>query len=195
MNRRFALLSCAAALFVSFAAGATGAQAAPSRPLLPPTPSGWTDYGAITLSVKASTKCLDADTTGGGANGSKVQIWDCNDLTQQWWNLYKDNSTGAFAFVNVKFSKCLDQDLNTFGRNGGKVQLWTCNWQYQQQWFFKPVPASFPATTGWYDLRMQGAQPYCLDADSTHGYANGTKVQAWICNNNSNQKWHSWPAS
>jgi Ricin-type beta-trefoil lectin domain-like len=89
--------------------------------LVPPPPSGWTDYGFITLSVEASHKCLDADTNGGGANGSKVQIWDCNDLNQQWWDAYKNNATGGFAFVNARFGKCLDQDTNTYARNGGKV--------------------------------------------------------------------------
>jgi Ricin-type beta-trefoil lectin domain len=90
--------------------------------------------------------------------------------------------------VNARFGKCLDQDTNTYARNGGKVQLWACNWQSQQQWVFNPAPASFPATTGWYDLRMQGARSYCLDADSNQGSANGTKVQVWSCLNGTNQK-------
>jgi hypothetical protein len=194
MNRRFALLSCAAALCVSVMAGATGAQAATSHVMVPPPPAGWTDYGPVTLSVEASHKCLDADTTGGGVNGNKVQIWDCNNMNQQWWWVYKSNATGAYAFVNGKYSKCLDQDTNTYARNGGKVQLWDCNFYSQQQWIFDPPPAPFPSTTSWYLLRMQGAHSYCVDADSTHGYANGTKVQVWFCNGNDNQKWHSWPA-
>ena len=194
MKRRFALLSCSAVLLASLATGASEAHAATARSLVPPPPAGWTDYGPVTLSLKVSHKCLDADTTGGGVNGNKVQIWDCNDMNQQWWWVYKSTYTGGYAFVNVKYGKCLDQDINTYGQNGGKVQLWDCNFYSQQQWLWNPQPKSFPATTDWYALEMQGAVLHCLDADSTHNYDNGTKVQQWWCYLNDNQRWHSWPA-
>jgi hypothetical protein len=45
------------------------------------------------------------------------------------------------------------------------------------------------------ESRMAGAPSYWLDADSTHGYVNGTKVQVWLNNGHDNQLWHSWPAA
>jgi hypothetical protein len=183
-------------LFTTTSAHAVEASAveasAPHALASPVPPPGWWYHGPITLSVKASHRCLDADTNGGGVNGNKVQIWDCNDETQQWWNAWEEGSSGVFVFVNVKYNKCLDQDTNTYARDGGKVQLWDCNWLVQQQWTYDAT--TFPSSTSWYPIRMNGAPGVVLDAYANSGYVNGTKVQVYSFLNRDNQEWHSWPA-
>lgn len=155
-------------------------------------PPGWFPEGAITLSVEASHRCLDADTGQGGVNGNKVQIWDCNNENQQWWDVFQEGSSDVFVFVNVKYNKCLDQATQSYAQNGGKVQLWDCNFLVQQQWTYDSP--SFPASTGWYPIRMNGASGVVLDADANGGYADGDKVQVYTFLNRTNQMWHSWPA-
>jgi hypothetical protein len=191
-----ALAAICIPLFTTASAHAVEASAveasAPHTPALPAAPPGWYYEGAITLAVNISGRCLDADTSQGGVNGNKVQIWDCNDMTQQWWNAFEEGASGVFVFVNVKYNKCLDQDTNTYARNGGKVQLWDCNWLVQQQWTY--TPPTFPSSTGWYPVRMNGAPSVVLDADANGGYVNGTKVQVYTFLSRGNQEWHSWPA-
>jgi hypothetical protein len=187
-----AVLPVLAAPVATATTGHSAYPSAPHTPALPAVPPGWYYDGPITLAVNISGRCLDADTTEGGVNGNKVQIWDCNDETQQWWSAYEEGSSGVFVFVNVKYNKCLDQDTNTYARDGGKVQLWDCNWLVQQQWTY--TPPSFPSSTGWYPVRMNGAPGVVLDADANGGYVNGTKVQVYRFLNRGNQEWHSWPA-
>ncbi len=78
-------------------------------------------------------KCLDADLNGGGANGTKVQIWDCNNTAQQSWS----HPAGDRAIYNARFygggSIVLDRNANVTG-NGARVQLWQKNFQSQQWW-------------------------------------------------------------
>jgi Ricin-type beta-trefoil lectin domain len=81
-------------------------------------------------SVRFPGKCLDVDVHGGGRNGSKVQLWDCNGQNQQKW-LYVAYPL-ANSTVSWKFGRCLDVDITAGNRNGTKVQLWSCNQQPQQ---------------------------------------------------------------
>jgi hypothetical protein len=64
-----------------------------------------------------STMCLDADANN-GANGARVQLWQCNGSLQQTWRA-GSNYGGAY-FRNSKFGKCLDADLNHIYENGGR---------------------------------------------------------------------------
>jgi hypothetical protein len=68
----------------------------------------------------------------GGGNGSKVQLWDCNGLTNQQWFGSDDLSV---LIVNNGVARCLDGDVSRGGGNGSKVQLWDCNGLTNQQWF------------------------------------------------------------
>jgi Ricin-type beta-trefoil lectin domain len=117
-------------------------------------------------------RCLDAD-AGGGGNGTKVQLWDCNGGQNQGWIMAYNNSIQNFQFL-----KCLDADNSDGGGDGTRVQLWDCNGGPNQKWNF--------TLDG--NLVNQQFSSQCLDADSNNG-GNGTKVQIWGCWNGPNQKW------
>src|SRR5207244_8351040 len=116
-----------------------------------------------TVHVGYNDKCLDADLATIGANGTKVQLWDCNGQAQQRWIL--DDADGTLR--NASSNRCLDAD----GANGTRVQLWDCNGGPQQRWHWAFGPS----------LRV-GADGRCLNADVNTIGANGTKVQLWDCN-------------
>jgi hypothetical protein len=141
--------------------------------------------------IHSSTKpyrCLDADLGTIGANGTKVQLWDCWGGQNQKWQL---NPNGTI--VNLQSHRCLDADLGTIGANGTKVQLWDC-WGGQnphQQWAWRGFAADFiPGSGGVYLWNRRSNT--CLDADLPTIGANGTKIQLWQCWNfypNGNQSW------
>jgi hypothetical protein len=66
-------------------------------------------------------KCLDADVNTMGANGTKVQLWDCNGSLQQQWHV--DPVGGVLQIRSAYSGRCLDADVNTLSRNGTVVQL------------------------------------------------------------------------
>jgi len=84
----------------------------------------------VVLRSSLNGRCLDADLNTIGRNGTKIQLWNCNNQPQQGWVL---DQNGAISSVRDP-GRCLDADLNTIGGNGTKVQLWDCNDQRQQNW-------------------------------------------------------------
>ena len=66
------------------------------------------------------TKCLDVHGAG-TADGTAVEIYDCNGGTNQQWTL---NSDGTI--VGVGSGKCLDATGHGTA-NGTLIQIWTCN--------------------------------------------------------------------
>ena len=127
-----------------------------------------------------SGRCIDADLNTIGANGTKVQLWDCNGQPQQRWTYYTNGT-----IKTAKSRKCLDADLNTIGRNGTKVQLWDCNGSRQQQWTFIGGGVSGASRL------ISQYNGRCLDADLNTIRRNGTKVQLWDCNSQSQQDWRT----
>src|SRR5450631_2198723 len=85
--------------------------------------------GALTgpiVSGVYSGKCVD-DNTGSSANGTKVQIWDCNgNPASQSWTIEANGTIGLHG-------KCMDI-TNASKANGALVELWTCNGGSNQQW-------------------------------------------------------------
>lgn len=79
------------------------------------------------------SQCLDADIYGGGKDGTRVQLWKCNNTTQQSWFM----RSGDLAIYNVRFlnnyNTVLDRNATWTG-DGAPVQLWTKNYQSQQWW-------------------------------------------------------------
>ena len=73
------------------------------------------------------TKCLDANGNG-TANGTAVQIWDCNGGTNQQWSVNADGT-----IVGAGSGKCLDAYAQGTG-NGTKLELWDCNGGANQKW-------------------------------------------------------------
>jgi Alpha galactosidase A/Ricin-type beta-trefoil lectin domain/Alpha galactosidase C-terminal beta sandwich domain len=116
-----------------------------------------------------SGRCVDVpnSTT---ANGTQVQLWDCNGLTNQSWTY-----TSTKQFV-VYGNKCLDAN-NQATSPGTTVVIWDCNGQPNQQWNVNS------------NGTIAGVQSnLCLDA-SNQGTANSTKIVLWTCNGQANQQW------
>ncbi|MGW2052609.1 ricin-type beta-trefoil lectin domain protein [Streptomyces sp. NPDC001840] len=114
-------------------------------------------------------KCLDV-AGGSNANGTAVQIYDCNTSTAQRWTLKADGSVQALG-------KCLDVAAASTA-NGAKVQLYDCNGSGAQQWRYESGSA---------DLVNVPADK-CLDVTGNTS-ANGTGTQIWTCTGAANQKW------
>ncbi|MFG3096332.1 ricin-type beta-trefoil lectin domain protein [Streptomyces sp. NPDC048202] len=114
-------------------------------------------------------KCLDV-AGGSSANGTAVQLYDCNGSTAQQWTVAADGSVRALG-------KCLDV-VSASTADGAKVQLYDCNGTGTQRW-------SYNAGTG--DV-VNSAADKCLDV-TDNSSANGARAQIWSCTGAANQKW------
>ncbi|WP_328929447.1 family 16 glycosylhydrolase [Streptomyces sp. NBC_00190] len=117
-------------------------------------------------------KCVDV-AGAATANGTPVQLYDCNGTAAQRWSLAGDGTIRALG-------KCLDVASGGTA-DGTKVQLWDCNGTAAQQW---AVPAAR-------DIVNPQANK-CLDA-AGNSSANGTRLQIWTCTGAANQKWTVTP--
>jgi beta-glucanase (GH16 family) len=113
-------------------------------------------------------KCVDV-AGANSANGTPVQLYDCNGTGAQRWTIGGDGTIRALG-------KCLDvSDRST--ANGALVQVWDCWGGPNQQW----------VVTAAGDI-VNPAANKCLDAKDW-GSANGTRLQIWDCSGGANQKW------
>ncbi|MFD9353211.1 ricin-type beta-trefoil lectin domain protein [Streptomyces sp. NPDC060031] len=128
-------------------------------------PAPPTGGGAIT---GLGGKCVDV-AGAGTANGTAVQLYDCNGTAAQSWSAGSDGTIRALG-------KCLDVASGGTA-DGTKVQLWDCNGTAAQQW---AVPAAR-------DIVNPQANK-CLDV-AGNSSANGTRLQIWTCTGAANQKW------
>ncbi len=132
-----------------------------------PSSGGGGTTGPIVSGLN-SAKCAD-NNNGSGANGNKVQIWDCDGNTAaQNWTV---NSNGTLTIDGG----CMDITGANFS-NGTLIDLWTCNGGSNQQW---------QATNG---TLVNPASGKCLD-DPGSNTTNGTQLILWTCNGGSNQQW------
>jgi len=118
-------------------------------------------------------KCVDiagANT----ANGTAVQLYDCNGTSAQTWSNPGDGTLRALG-------KCLDVTSGGTA-DGTTVQLYDCNGSAAQKW----------AVSSANDIVNPQANK-CLDVTGNNS-ANGTRLQIWTCSGGANQKW-SAPAS
>ncbi|MET8894078.1 endo-1,4-beta-xylanase [Streptomyces albogriseolus] len=114
-----------------------------------------------------SGRCLDVPNAG-TADGTQVQLYDCNGRTNQQWTL---TSSGE---LRVYDNKCLDAAGTG---NGARVQIYSCWGGDNQKWRLNS------------DGSIVGVQSgRCLDAVGA-GTANGTQIQLYTCSNGSNQRW------
>ncbi|MFI1993465.1 ricin-type beta-trefoil lectin domain protein [Actinoplanes sp. NPDC020271] len=116
-----------------------------------------------------SGRCVDVPnaTT---ANGTQVQLWDCDGSAKQRWSY-----TGSKQLM-VYGNKCLDASGNGT-TNGTAVIIWDCHGAVNQQWNVNA------------DGSITGVQSgLCVDANNA-GTANGTKLILWSCNGGANQRW------
>jgi hypothetical protein len=77
--------------------------------------------------IRGLGKCLDV-AAAGTANGSLVQIYDCNGTGAQQWQA---QSNGTLR--NPVSNKCLDAAGNS-SANGTRLQIWECFAGTNQRW-------------------------------------------------------------
>ncbi|GAA1098701.1 arabinofuranosidase catalytic domain-containing protein [Kitasatospora arboriphila] len=78
----------------------------------------WYHNGDTSLSTLG--RCLDVNGNG-TANGTQVELWDCNGVGGQKWVQQADGS-----LRNPQSGRCLDAPNGTTG-NGTRLQIWDCN--------------------------------------------------------------------
>ncbi|MCF3136398.1 chitinase [Streptomyces olivochromogenes] len=113
-------------------------------------------------------KCLDV-AGANSADGTPVQLYDCNGTSAQQWTVGTDGTIRALG-------KCLDVTGNSTA-NGAKTQLWTCTGGANQKW----------TVTAAHDIVNPQADK-CLDV-TDNSSANGARAQIWSCTGAANQKW------
>ncbi|MFK0150452.1 RICIN domain-containing protein [Streptomyces sp. NPDC090493] len=129
-----------------------------------PPPTGST--GQIT---GLGGKCVDV-AAASSANGTAVQMYDCNGTTAQQWTVGSDSTVRSLG-------KCMD--LTAAGTaNGTKVQLYDCNGTGAQVW----QPGSG-------DTLVNPTSGKCLDV-TDKSTANGARLQIWTCAGGTNQQFH-----
>ncbi|MGI5449217.1 ricin-type beta-trefoil lectin domain protein [Streptomyces sp. CA-243310] len=113
-------------------------------------------------------KCVDV-AGANPANGTPVQLHDCNGTPAQQWTVAADGTLRALG-------KCLDVTAGSTA-DGAPVQLYDCNGTPAQRW-------ALPAAR---DIVNPQANK-CLDVTGNNP-ANGTRLQIWTCGGTPNQKW------
>lgn len=113
-------------------------------------------------------KCVDI-AGAATANGTAVQLYDCNGTAAQQWTVGGDGTVRALG-------KCLDVASGGTA-NGTRTQLWDCNGSAAQQW----------TVTAARDIVNPQADK-CLDVTGNNS-ANGAPLQIWTCTGAANQKW------
>ncbi|MFD6277037.1 ricin-type beta-trefoil lectin domain protein [Streptomyces sp. NPDC060209] len=113
-------------------------------------------------------KCVDV-AGGAVANGTAVQLYDCNGTAAQQWSVGADGTIRALG-------KCLDVASGGTA-DGTPVQLWDCNGSAAQEW----------ATPAARDIVNPQADK-CLDVSGGNS-ANATRLQIWTCTGTAQQKW------
>ncbi|MEU6173599.1 ricin-type beta-trefoil lectin domain protein [Streptantibioticus parmotrematis] len=113
-------------------------------------------------------KCVDV-AGASPADGTAVQLYDCNGTDAQEWAVLPDHTVRALG-------KCLD--VTSAGTaNGTQTQLYDCNGTGAQQWD--------PGANG---SLVNPASGRCLDATGPSS-ADGTRLQIWDCTGAANQQW------
>ncbi|MER7890605.1 ricin-type beta-trefoil lectin domain protein [Micromonospora sp. NPDC094482] len=118
--------------------------------------------------VGLAGKCLDV-AAASSADGTPVQLYDCNGTAAQQWTFGADGTVRALG-------KCLDVRDNATA-NGTRVQIWTCTGSANQRWTATAARDLVSASAG-----------SCLDVLGNSS-ANGTATQIWSCTGAANQKW------
>jgi len=117
----------------------------------------------------------------GTANGTKVQIWQTTNGSNQLW-YFSNNGDGSYSLA-PSYSLGMRLDVSGLGTaNGTIVQLWQATSGTNQKWFPTSVNGNI------YTLHPGNITSSCLDV-SGMGTGNGTQVQIWQATGGSNQQW------
>ncbi|QRO01412.1 RICIN domain-containing protein [Archangium violaceum] len=139
-----------------------------------PSPSGGVQ--SVIQSGVAANRCLDVSGAG-TANGTNVQLYQCNGTNAQRWML---TSAGELRSA-VASGMCLDVS-NAGTTDGTNVQIYQCNGTNAQKW----------TRTAAGELRSALGSNICLDVANA-GTADGTNVQIYQCNGTKAQQWFEAP--
>jgi hypothetical protein len=156
---------------------ATTPAAHTTRTVSAPASSSWS--GIRLPNGYFRSKCLDADSNQWYSDGGRVQIWDCNNNSnQQWWSTWDSyNTTIQTPGAPTGPAKCLDAWPVAGAPGGYRVSVWSCNGGDQQRW----------DTSGIWPLRNLKWNK-CLDLNTTANY-NGAPVTLRDCNGAAGQAW------
>ncbi|MEY2242693.1 arabinofuranosidase catalytic domain-containing protein [Streptomyces sp. BF23-18] len=157
-------------------------------------------------------RCLDI-VGNGTANGTQVELWDCNGIGGQKWVQRADGS-----LFNPQSGRCLDSP-NGATANGTRLRIWDCNGSAAQKFAVNagapvPGPGGTCADVAGDDngsnataVQLWSCQSYAVDQHWFHssdgrlhtlgrcldiignGTANGTQVELWDCNAAGGQIW------
>jgi hypothetical protein len=128
--------------------------------------SGAGPGGTITV---PSGKCVDVASDDNGANGTPIQLWDCQSYAaDQHWIHNADNTVTTLG-------RCLDI-IGNGTAHGTKIQLWDCDGVGGQVWVTQANGSLLNPQSG-----------LCLD-DPSGITTNGEQLQVWDCNNLSPQQ-------
>ena len=117
----------------------------------------------------------------GTANGTKVQIWQTTNGSNQLW-YFSNNGDGSYSLA-PSYSLGMRLDVSGLGTaNGTIVQLWQATSGTNQKWFLTSVNGNI------YTLHPGNVTSSCLDV-SGGWTTNGTQVQIWQATGGSNQQW------
>ena len=118
--------------------------------------------------IGLANKCIDVPNSN-TTDGTRLQLWDCNNTNAQKWSFMSDGTVRAFG-------KCMDVAWGS-SANGTAIQLVSCNGNPAQQFVL----------SGAGDLVNPQANK-CVDVTGGNS-ASGTPLQLWECNGTSAQKW------
>jgi beta-glucanase (GH16 family) len=124
--------------------------------------------GTNAIRGNGSGRCIDVPGAN-SADGTRLQIYDCNGTAAQQWTIGSDNTVRALG-------KCMDAAAAGTA-NGTAVQLYTCNGTAAQHFTLNSAG----------DLVNLNANK-CVDVTGA-ATANGSQLQLWDCTGASNQKW------
>ncbi|MEU4113935.1 ricin-type beta-trefoil lectin domain protein [Kitasatospora sp. NPDC028055] len=141
----------------------------------------WTNGWVNALSVYAENspitytaqtgKCMDI-ANANTANGTAVQLYDCNGSNAQKWTFEPDGSLRALG-------KCLDATARGTA-NGTPLQIWDCgNGAPQQTFAPRPDGSLYNPVSG-----------RCIDLPGGTT-TNTARLQLWDCNGSPAQKWNA----
>ena len=97
------------------------------------------NYDPITKEIKYGNKCVDLEYSNTN-NGTKVQLWNCNNTDAQKWNFANGSIT-----TQLNNNKCMNVNDNTHTNNG--ITINDCNGGANQQFnrnIVKQVPSKIP---------------------------------------------------
>ena len=117
-----------------------------------------------------NSKCLDLS-QGATANGTKIDLYDCNNTPAQKWNI-----VGGVLHSALLNSKCLDVSQGATA-NGTAIDLYDCNGTASQMWNI---------SNGVLKSALNNAK--CLDVTQGNT-ANGTAIDLYDCNGTASQIW------